>query len=533
MTAVAGVPGGGPRGARSRFLLAGPLLATLAGVAVVWLLDSPVADLQAAIAREQAAGAGVGLTYWFGWYGGVSPGSYSFVVPLLSQLVGSTGLLFLASLAVVAAAYPLSRGTAHPVLFRWAVAAGVVSNMASGRVAFAVGAALALAGVLAVRAGRPVPGAVALAASGLASPLVPAFAGLAAVPLLLAGNRSRPVLATLAGATVGVVVPYVLFGAPGFQPFPLTTLIWCGAVALGAYPALHGRPQRWLVPLAAVTAVVLFLVPTGVGSNLGRFSYLVLPCLVLAWSAWSRWRVLLALLPAAAWMVYAGVTDQVTAIDTGYTAADYAPLRDALAALPDLDGHRVELLDNTSHAGSHELGPDIALARGWENQTDARYNEVLIEPHAVDAPGYRAWLDDNAVAYVAVAAQPLDNVRTRSELRLVRAGLPYLTEVWSDRNWTLYRVADPTPIVPAPLTLVETTPARMVVDVPDTGTHEIRVRASRYLVAHGLDDPATVACLGATGAGWVQLRVPVPGRYVLEGELTVSTVLGEAPEGCG
>ena len=63
----------------------GPLLAAVAAaVTVVWLLDPPLADLQAALAREQAADAGVGLTYWFSWYGGISPGSYSSLVPFLS-----------------------------------------------------------------------------------------------------------------------------------------------------------------------------------------------------------------------------------------------------------------------------------------------------------------------------------------------------------------------------------------------------------------------------------------------------------------
>jgi hypothetical protein len=386
--------------------------------------------------------------------------------------------------------------------------------------------------VLALRRGLPVAGALVLALSGLASPLVPAFAGLVAAPLLVAGaSRSPAVRAALAGAAAGVAVPFALFGAPGSYQFPWTTLALTVATAVVVWPALWRTPQRWLVPLTAAAALVLFIVPTGVGANMGRFGYLVLPCVVLAWSRWDRRRLLLVCVPALAWLVYAAANDQVAALGTGYRAEDYAALRAELQQLPDLEGFRVEVVDNWSRAGSHELGPDVALARGWEDQTDNHRNAGFFVPGGEDASGYRAWLADNAVAYVAVADDPV--TRDRPEEHLVRSGLPYLTRVWSDQRWTLYRVEDPRPIVPAPLALVSASPAELVVTVPDTATHQVQVRPNRYLVARSTTDPETSACLMATEDGWVTLRAPVPGTYVLAGDFSLTTVLGGDAESCG
>ncbi|WP_409332131.1 hypothetical protein [Trujillonella humicola] len=528
MSAVADASARGGLGAA--LVRTGPLLAAVAAAAAMWLVDPPLADVQAALAREQAASAGVGLTYWFGWFGGISPGAYSSLVPHLSAAVGARALVLLAPLAVVALAFPLSRGTAHPVLFRWAVAAAAVSNLLAGRVAFAVGAAIALAGVLALRGRRPVAGALVLAVSGLASPLVPAFAGLVAVPLLAGGARSPAVRAALAGAAGGVVVPFALFGAPGSYQFPWTTLALTVAAAAVVWPALWPTPQRWLPPLVVAAAVVLFVVPTGVGANMGRFGYLVLPCVVLAWSRWDRRPLLLVLLPALAWAVYAGANDQVAALGNGYRAEDYAGLRAQLATRPDLEGHRVELVDNWSRAGSHVLGPAVPLARGWEDQTDNHRNAALLGPGGADATGYRRWLAANAVAYVAVAADPV--TRDRAEEDLVRSGLPYLTRVWADEHWTLYRVADPAPIVPEPLTLVSASPAELVVAVPDTATHRLQVRPNRYLVARSTADPGTTACLTPTADGWVTLSAPEPGTYALAGHFSLTTVLGGDEGGC-
>ena len=85
-----------------------PFLAAVIATVALVVVRPTLGDLQAAIAREEAARSGVGLGYWFGWYGGVSPGSYSLIVPALSALVGSLALLVIAALVIALLAHPIA-----------------------------------------------------------------------------------------------------------------------------------------------------------------------------------------------------------------------------------------------------------------------------------------------------------------------------------------------------------------------------------------------------------------------------------------
>ena len=70
-------------------VLAPSLVAVVNGVLFV-LLRPDVNDLWAARARASAVLHGVGLTYWFSWFGGGStPGNYSVVTPYLSAYLGT------------------------------------------------------------------------------------------------------------------------------------------------------------------------------------------------------------------------------------------------------------------------------------------------------------------------------------------------------------------------------------------------------------------------------------------------------------
>lgn len=563
-----------------------PVILVAVAAVVLFVLDPPMRDLQAALARESANRSGVGVSYWFSWFGGVAPGSYSLLVPPLTSLVGSLTLLCLATVLVAVLAYPVSRTATHPTLMMWAVSLAAVLNMLSGRVTFAVGAAIAMVGLWAFQRGRPVAGAVLLTVSGLASALVPAFAGIIALPFLLVrGFRTPTVWWTLGGAALGVLLPSVLFGTPGFQPFPWTTLAWSLVIGVGATATLwrpeHTRalPARWITPIAMVAAVVLFLIPTGVGSNLSRFFYLVLPCVVLFWSLRSPRVLVLLLSPALVYALFVALYDQVTVVDTDRTDV-YAPLTDELDRLVDdgkVDNHRVELVDTDTHAGSHLVADSVPLARGWENQSDMRYNPVFWDRDALDAASYDDWLADNAVAYIAVSADPIR--QQQEEADLAHSGLPYLTELWSNPDWTLYGVADPTAIVPSPLRLVDSSPSEMVVDVPPeaVGTdQQIRIRPNRYLTATlddgkdnggggsggeggeggtsaapstttspggsatpspgasatGSPDPATACIAGEEDSDWATVTFPEPGRYTLTGQFSVSAILDPPATSC-
>src|SRR3954453_20849471 len=79
--------------------------------AIAFLLVRPdVSDLWAARARASAVSHGVGLSYWFGWFGGSTPGNYSVFTPTVSAVIGTEFVGALAAVATVALATVLVRG---------------------------------------------------------------------------------------------------------------------------------------------------------------------------------------------------------------------------------------------------------------------------------------------------------------------------------------------------------------------------------------------------------------------------------------
>ncbi len=194
--------------------------------------------------------------------------------------------------------------------------------------------------------------------------------------------------------------------------------------------------------------------------------------------------------------------------DPGY----FAPLRAELDRRG-LTG-RLEVPSTRNYWEAARLG-DVPLARGWLRQADIARNPLFFTtvPGAAGTgvpltqASYRAWLDENAVQYVAVPDAPLSWVG-RAEAELVADGLPYLTEVWSDPRWRLYAVADPTPLVGAPGELVRQDAASVTFRTPGAGTVPIRVRHSRWLTASG---GATVSADGQ----WTAVTVPGAGTYTL------------------
>ncbi len=125
---------------------------------------------------------------------------------------------------------------------------------------------------------------------------------------------------------------------------------------------------------------------------------------------------------------------------------------------------------------------------------------------------YRAWLTRNAVQWVAVPDAPLSWVG-RPEAALVDAGLPYLAQVWAGGHWRLYAVADPTPIVAAPATLVGQDAAHLTLAAPAAGDVPVRVRWTRWLTVTG-------GAEARRDGDWTVLRVPAPGRYTVGSSLS-------------
>jgi hypothetical protein len=178
----------------------------------------------------------------------------------------------------------------------------------------------------------------------------------------------------------------------------------------------------------------------------GLFGGPLLACLI-----WRRRPVVLAALalPLLYWQWNAPVRDWVRAHgDPAIEASYYRPLLGFLATQRGPDPFRVEIPFTANHWESARVAPHFPLARGWERQLDRRYG-ALFYNGTLTAASYRAWLDEHAVAYVALPDVTLD-AAARDEARLIERGLPYLRPLWHDEHWRVFAVRDPAPLVQGP-----------------------------------------------------------------------------------
>lgn len=504
--------------------------AALNGVAF-YLLRPGVNDLWAARARASAVSHGVGLTYWFSWFGGGStPGNYSVLTPYACAVIGTELVGALSALAVTALVTVLVRDTNHPGLAGAVAALAAALNLWSGRVPFLLGAALGVGVLIAVQNRRPAAVVALTLLSIMASPVAGAFIvlGLSGTFLTTRTKAYRPAIAwamgTVAIALVGVGAA---FGTPGPEGFPneqtQQVLIGLGLLAL----ATTSDHLRITIALSAVAAVTLWAVPNGLGSNFTRFVWFCLPVAVVALT---RRRAVVAALLVTPLLVTGGqltLTDLEDAAAPVSSVSYYKALADELDHIAGLRTYRVEVVNHGAHAGYDALLGHAMLARGWESQEDNALNKSL-KQNPLDPVTYKVWLDNNAVGYVAL---PAASVGGFPEYTLVQSGTaPYLHRVWSNADWQLYRVADPTPIVGRPGTVLEHDQKSMTVSVPCACTITLRLRYSRFLAAalqqstpngRGTADavPAVRAQVAGDGSGWATLTTPQAGVYVLRGSL--------------
>src|SRR3954454_431052 len=277
-----------------RLRLAAPsIFAALSGIAFV-ILRPGVNDLWAARARASAVEHGVGLTYWFSWFGGgATPGNYSVLSPYTSALIGTEVLGALSALGVTVLATIAARGTVYPVAGAWVAAVAAALNLWSGRVPFLFGSAFAVGAVIAIQHQRRLPAVGLTLVSILASPVSGAFIcmGLSGTFLTTRTKAYRPIIAWVMGTVVSSLVAVALvFGAPGPEPFSDGLLF---EVVLGqlwlwwAWPPDHIRTTLGASLLATF---VLWAIPNGMGSNFSRFLFFCLPVAVVATSQ-RRWRL--------------------------------------------------------------------------------------------------------------------------------------------------------------------------------------------------------------------------------------------------
>ena len=174
-----------------------------------------------------------------------------------------------------------------------------------------------------------------------------------------------------------------------------------------------------------------------------------------------------------------------------------------------------------THWETAELAPRVSLARGWEKQLDTRYDGALLADRLTPS-AYERWLREQAVSYVALPDTKLDPSSAR-EGELIRAGLPYLREVYASRHWRVYAVRAPTPIATGPGRLTSLGHESFTLQASARGSFLVRVRFTRYwTIARG------DGCVGRAAGGWTRVRARAPGTLLVRARFSLGRALGVA-----
>jgi hypothetical protein len=488
-------PSGGP-GRRQGLRLPSPansiavpvLLAAV--LAVVYVLAPPAAgDLAAQTARAQLFSRSGYVPWWTGWYGGTPTTSYSLTTPFLLGWFGPVWSGALALVATPVAAVPLLARARRPAWGGCALVLTAAADVVVGRTTFAAGVVLVLCSFsLACRRHASAAFVLAVVAT-LTSPIagvlamVPAVAGVASD-----SGRRRAWCAVVVGTACGLALLWGLAAghAAGYEPFGRASLlpVLTAAAVLACLPV--GRTLRLAAALAAAAMLIVFFSPTAIGTNVTRLALLAALPAAVANARLSRRYLAVAAAVLAVTPVGNLFGELATASSAGGSEQFVAGLRGQLLSLPGIAGVRVEIVDVASHWPQTRLLPAVEPARGWERQTDAALNPEFYQTRALNPSSYRAFLDRNAVAYVAVPiGAPLDFAAI-AEAALVNAGLPYLQQVWSDRHWKLYAVHHPAPLIAGPpATDVRLTDTGVNFTSAAPGDYTIRLGWSPYLVVTG------------------------------------------------
>jgi hypothetical protein len=495
-----------------------PVLAVANAIAFL-LIQPGVNDLWAARARSNAAKHGVGLTYWFSWFGGgTTPGNYSVLTPYLSALITPELLGALAAVAVTPLAAVLLRNTPHPLAGASLASAAAGINLWSGRVPFILGCAFAVAALIAVTAQRRVWTVVLTLLSVFASPVSGAFLALGVAGSFIETKSHRAISAiTVVTVGVGLGAAGLAFGTPGPEHFSY----WlCLETVAGLVLFLFARPPAYLrtaIYLSIFAALVLAVLPNGMGSNFARIAWFCLPAAVVATAGRRLGVALLATVPIMLVGANGTVRDLSDASQPVSQTAYYKPLANELDQLHGLANYRVEIVTHGAHAAYDALLDHAMLARGWETQEDNALNKTLSNP-LLDATSYKIWLDNNSVGYVAIPSTKRDK---SPEYALVDEGkLPYLTQVWASQDWILFRVANPTPIVAPPQDVLEYSQSHLTIRVPCACTFSVRVRYSKFLRAATDVQGQAPAVVINDGYGYTSVTTPAPGDYIFQGTVT-------------
>jgi hypothetical protein len=487
----------------------------LCAVYLVWTPDAP--DLAAQLARADLVDRAGNLSWWTGWFGGLTLPSYSLITPQVMAWLGVALTGALATVGGCCGAAFLMQDAVRPRAGTAVFAVFGVADLVAGRITFTVGLAFAVWSLVALRAQRRLASAGSAVLAYFSSPLAGLFLGIVLLALVVA-DRSRRMQAGCDAALLVLcaVSMAVLFPGAGTMGFRLTDVIPPGAGFLAVAVCCRQPVVRTAGWLALAALPVFMIVPGAVGSNIARLAWVcAVPVLVGCGQVGTRVLTVLAL-ALSVWPA-SDVAMQVRWFPGASTHAGYyAPLTRVLqAAQRDAGavarGERLELLDPIDHSGSYYLGWSFSLARGWDRQVDRADNPIFYDDGALTPDSYAAWLRDRAVGWVAVPVTRLD-YGSRAEADLINAGVPGLQLVWRSADWRLYRVRNPTPLASG-ADVLAVGPGSVTVRTAVAGSATLRVRWTPYLeVVDARTGDAGGACLGRAGE-WVRLQLPRPGDY--------------------
>ena len=476
-----------------------------------YLLAPPMGrDFSAQLAHAQLAESHWPELLDLRWYGGYDPLGYSVLSPVVTALLGvrlTTALAYIASV-VLFAALLTKTGVARPVAGAITGAVCLTGNLVVTRTTFALGLAVGLAALLALISGRLGLTCGLSVLAPLASPVAGLFLCVAGGALVLSGRR-RDGVGLAVAALVPTVAVSLAFGNGGYQTFAAKQALMGLLVCVGvAGLCWRSRVVRWGALLSAVLVATAYAIPTPVGTTATRLPELFAEPVIVAVAAIP----LVALIAAAVSMVLllppVSITEVVERGDPALSAEFYAPLLDQLIARG--AAGPIEVVPTLRRGEAAFVAPVVAIAKGWSRQADIGRNDIFYDG-TLTADSYRRWLDDNAISYVAISQGPYD-WSAPDEVALVRRGLPYLQAVWSNRNWTLYAVTNPAPVISPRGHVVARDAVSLTASLPEPGEYIVRVRWSRYLTTSN-------GCMRPTGDGWSRIVVEHPGMAKIEGSL--------------
>jgi hypothetical protein len=478
-----------------------PVAAAIA-LAIVYLVWEPrTVDLAAHTFRADLFGE-EGFTIWNGqWYGGHHTPAYSILSPPLAWLLGPPLALAVAAVASAALFPPLARRAFGDEQARWGslwFGIGTGTLLFTARLPFALGVAFGLAALLALQRRRYAWAIVFAALCPLGSPVAGLFLAMAGVAVALAakGDRTQR-YEGLAIAVAAFMPPLFLawaFPEGGWAPFPFTAYLPIPGFALACLIVLprEQRALRWGAVLYGVGATVALLIETPMGGNAVRLGALFGGPVLLC-ALWGRpimrrvWAVPFLAVGFAAlafWQWSPAVRDVIKYIEDPAAKSDYfEPLRQFLYTLP--DQRRVEIPFTRSHWEGAEVATTVPLARGWLRQLDTGLHPIFYKGEISELT-YASWLADNAVRYVALPSAKPDKSSYR-ERALIEQGLPYLRLRWKSRDWRVYEVLLPAPIVipqrDANIVLEQMQSDELLLDVKVPGEAIVKVRWTPYWFA--------------------------------------------------